>query len=117
MEEFGRLAQPRQVERIRKWLPDPAQEAHQLLQASEENYHEEERKEASRQQLKKMSLYGAAAFAVIVMILGTFSYFKMKETVAAQEKTAQELIRYTWIGLGDKKDETDRLKPWQASSA
>jgi hypothetical protein len=99
----GALLQPEQIKLIRTWLPDPDSEAQELLQASE-------RKEASRRRLKKISLYGAAAFIVIVIFLGTFSYFKMKETVAAQEKTAQELIRYTWIGLGDKKDETDRLK-------
>jgi len=89
----GALLNRGQVERIRKWLPDPAEEEHELLQASEKNYHEEERKEVSRKKLRKISLYGGSAFAVIVMILGIFSYFKMKEAdyLALQRQGDQAL--------------------------
>jgi hypothetical protein len=89
----GALLNRGQVERIRKWLPDPAEEEHELLQASEKNYHEEERKEVSRKKLRKRSLYGAVAFAVIVMILGIFSLFKMREAdyLALQRQGDQAL--------------------------
>jgi hypothetical protein len=89
----GALLNRAQVERIRKWLPDRAEEEHELLQASEKNYHEEERKEASRKRLR-MSLIGAAAFAAIVMILGMFSFFKMREAadyLAVQRQGDQAL--------------------------
>ena len=71
----GALLNRGQVERIRKWLPDLTEEEHELLQASEKNYLEEEQKEASRTKLRKLSLYGAAAFAVVVMIFGAHFLF------------------------------------------
>jgi WD40 repeat protein len=79
----GALLNRGQVERIRKWLPDPAAEEHELLQASEKNYREEERKEAARQKLKRISLYGAAAFTVLVMMLGAYSWFEKVAAVRA----------------------------------
>src|ERR1700694_5492264 len=82
-----------QVERIRKWLPDPAEEEHELLQASEKNYHEEEQKEASRKKLRKISLYGAAAFTVFIIILGIFSFFQWREAVAAQDQALRNQSR------------------------
>jgi uncharacterized delta-60 repeat protein len=89
----GALLNRGQVERIGRWLSDPAPEEHELLQSSEKNYHEEERKEAARKKLRKISLFGAAAFAVIVMILGTFSFFKMREAVAAQDQAQRNQSR------------------------
>jgi WD40 repeat protein len=89
----GALLNRGQVERIRKWLPDPAEEEHQLLRASEEKYHEEERREDSRKRFRKISLYGAAAFTLIVMILGTFSFFKMREAVSAQDRALTNQAR------------------------
>ncbi len=79
----GALLNRGQVERIRKWIPEPAKEEHELLQASEKNYREEERKDAARKKLKRISLYGAAAFTVLVMMLGAYSWFEKVEAVRA----------------------------------
>ena len=89
----GALLNRGQVERIRKWLPDPSQEERELLQASEKNYAEEERKEAARRKLKKISLYGAVAFAVTVMILGTFSFLQMRKAVTAKDQALRNQSR------------------------
>jgi hypothetical protein len=105
----GALLNRGQVERIRKWLPDPTAEEHDLLQASEKNYHEEERKEVSRQKLKKISLYGGAVFTVIVMILGIFSVIKAAALQTSIENRAVDSIHYVWTDLGTKQEETDRL--------
>jgi hypothetical protein len=40
-----------------------------------------------------MSLYGAAAFTLIVMLLGTFSFVKMREAVAAQDRALSNQAR------------------------
>jgi Novel STAND NTPase 1 len=82
----GALLNRRQVEGIRTWIPELSDEEQELLQASEQHYREEERKEAARKRLKKLSLYGAAVFTMIVMLLGAYSWFQKLEAQAQRDK-------------------------------
>jgi Periplasmic protein TonB, links inner and outer membranes len=75
----GALLNRKQVEGIRTWVPELAVEEQELLAASETQYLEEERQEAARKRLKKLSLYGAAVFTLLVVVLGIFSWFQKLE--------------------------------------
>ncbi|MBK8177137.1 MAG: hypothetical protein IPK66_18340 [Rhodospirillales bacterium] len=73
------LLNRRQVEGIRTWIPELNDEEQALLRASEEHFEGEERKEVARKRLKKVSLYGAAVFTLVVMALGGFSWIQKLE--------------------------------------
>jgi len=84
------LLNRKQVEAIRTWIPEFAEEEQQLLHASERHYQELERKEAASKRLKKLSLYGAAAFTVLVMALGTFSWVQKLEADKQRDIAEQQ---------------------------
>jgi WD40 repeat protein/tetratricopeptide (TPR) repeat protein len=85
----GALLNRGQVERIRKWIAEPTADELELLQESERLYREEERKETARKKLKRISLYGSAAFTVLVMLLGVYSWIEKGKAEEQRELADQ----------------------------
>ena len=116
-DKSGALLSGLKLNRARGWLAERPQQ----LTAQERAYIQASVQSAEAEELRKARLRrnitrGSIAAAVVLAVAAAYAGFEgfkarraQEKTVQAQARTADELIRYSWIDLGARQQEVVRL--------